>query len=369
MFARSWQVVGACRAGQPAPGQFISGETAGDEPIAVVRGEDGALRAFFNVCRHHAAAVVTAAGRFRADCSVARITGGPTVSMARSRGRPTSPACATSIGRPTGSCRCRSACGRVGSSSRVDARCPARRFSRRRPRGPRRAASAFRRCGGSSAAATCSTATGRSSSTTTWTAATTCRTCTKGLDSVLDYGGYTIENGARFCLQSSPLVSDGAEAATGAVRTRRSGALLLDLPELHDQHATAARWIRTSSSRSASTAPRCCSTSTSPTCPRRRGPPQSREHRGRRSNPGRGRARSARSVQRGLRSRAYTSGRLSVRREAGEHLFHRLLHADLTARPTARSGSCDASGSPRAPRTFLAGPLNAAYVIFIAPML
>jgi len=37
------------------------------------------------------------------------------------------------------------------------------------------------------------------------------------------------------------------------------------------------------------------------------------------------------SVQRGLRSRAYGSGRLSVRREAGEHLFHRLLHADLSA--------------------------------------
>ena len=37
------------------------------------------------------------------------------------------------------------------------------------------------------------------------------------------------------------------------------------------------------------------------------------------------------SVQRGLASRAYTAGRLSVRREAGEHLFHRLLHADLTA--------------------------------------
>ena len=35
------------------------------------------------------------------------------------------------------------------------------------------------------------------------------------------------------------------------------------------------------------------------------------------------------SVQRGLRSRAYNAGRLSVRREAGEHLFHRLLHADL----------------------------------------
>jgi phenylpropionate dioxygenase-like ring-hydroxylating dioxygenase large terminal subunit len=35
------------------------------------------------------------------------------------------------------------------------------------------------------------------------------------------------------------------------------------------------------------------------------------------------------SVQRGLRSRAYDTGRLSVRREAGEHLFHRLLHRDL----------------------------------------
>ena len=35
------------------------------------------------------------------------------------------------------------------------------------------------------------------------------------------------------------------------------------------------------------------------------------------------------SVQRGLASRAYTAGRLSVRREAGEHLFHRLLYADL----------------------------------------
>jgi choline monooxygenase len=34
-------------------------------------------------------------------------------------------------------------------------------------------------------------------------------------------------------------------------------------------------------------------------------------------------------VQRGLGSRAYQAGRLSVRRETGEHLFHRLLAADL----------------------------------------
>jgi len=36
-------------------------------------------------------------------------------------------------------------------------------------------------------------------------------------------------------------------------------------------------------------------------------------------------------VQRGLGSRAYNAGRLSVRREGGELLFHRLLAAELKA--------------------------------------
>ncbi|HEV2884577.1 MAG TPA: aromatic ring-hydroxylating dioxygenase subunit alpha [Pyrinomonadaceae bacterium] len=40
----------------------------------------------------------------------------------------------------------------------------------------------------------------------------------KGLDSVLDYSNYMIENGERHCLQWSPIVSEGAEAQTGAVR-------------------------------------------------------------------------------------------------------------------------------------------------------
>lgn len=35
------------------------------------------------------------------------------------------------------------------------------------------------------------------------------------------------------------------------------------------------------------------------------------------------------SVQRGLASKGYDTGRLSVAKEAGEHLFHRLLHKDL----------------------------------------
>src|SRR5437763_16706979 len=40
-------------------------------------------------------------------------------------------------------------------------------------------------------------------------------------------------------------------------------------------------------------------------------------------------------VQRGLKSRAYGAGRLSVRREAGEQLFHQLLAADLKAQKPA----------------------------------
>jgi choline monooxygenase len=58
VWSRTWQLVG--RAAQvAAPGEFVTAEVAG-EPIVVVRGSDGVLRGFFNVCRHHAAAVMTA---------------------------------------------------------------------------------------------------------------------------------------------------------------------------------------------------------------------------------------------------------------------------------------------------------------------
>ncbi|MBV8207490.1 MAG: aromatic ring-hydroxylating dioxygenase subunit alpha [Acidobacteria bacterium] len=58
VFGASWQCV--ARADQIAePGQFVSTEISG-EPILVVRGADCHLRGFFNVCRHHAAAVATA---------------------------------------------------------------------------------------------------------------------------------------------------------------------------------------------------------------------------------------------------------------------------------------------------------------------
>ncbi len=57
VFARSWQMIGR-RELVAQPGQFLTADIAG-EPVLVVRGEDGTLRAFFNVCRHRAARVCT----------------------------------------------------------------------------------------------------------------------------------------------------------------------------------------------------------------------------------------------------------------------------------------------------------------------
>jgi choline monooxygenase len=58
VFADTWQL--AARADQlQKPGDFATLDVAG-EPIVVVRDDDGALRAFYNVCRHRAAQVVTA---------------------------------------------------------------------------------------------------------------------------------------------------------------------------------------------------------------------------------------------------------------------------------------------------------------------
>ena len=50
VFARSWQYVGHERR-VSGPGSWLVSEVAG-EPVVVTRGEDGALRAFYNVCRH-----------------------------------------------------------------------------------------------------------------------------------------------------------------------------------------------------------------------------------------------------------------------------------------------------------------------------
>ena len=56
VFSRTWQSVGRT-AQVEKPGQYVSTTVAG-EPIVAVRGSDGILRAFYNVCRHHAMTVM-----------------------------------------------------------------------------------------------------------------------------------------------------------------------------------------------------------------------------------------------------------------------------------------------------------------------
>jgi choline monooxygenase len=151
----------------------------------------------------------------------------------------------------------------------------------------------------------------------------------RGLDSVLSYSDYSIETADRFCLQSSPMVADGAEPVTGAVRQGDRAYYYWVYPNFMincyggamDTNLVIPRGVdRTEvifdfyfADVSADAQPRNqASIAVShqiqledlSVCV---------------------------SVQRGLRSRAYERGRLSVRREAGEHLFHRLLHADLVA--------------------------------------
>lgn len=57
VFSQTWQVIGRAEL-VASPGQFLTANVA-SEPVVAVRGNDGVLRAFYNVCRHHAAAVMT----------------------------------------------------------------------------------------------------------------------------------------------------------------------------------------------------------------------------------------------------------------------------------------------------------------------
>ena len=324
VFARSWLVAG--RAGQVTqPREYISGTTAADEPFVVVRGDDGVLRAFFNVCRHHAAAVVTepegAAPTFR--CPYHGWTYGLDGTL---KGTPDF----------AGVCDFdRSANGLVPFPSGVwqswiftaadpatslDTYIGADLAARIAPLGLAGMHWVERR---------------RYVLDCNWKVFVDnyldggyhVPHLHKGLNSVLDYGSYTIENGARFCLQSSPLVTDGAENETGEVRSGDrafyfwiypnfmincyGGAMDTNLviPLAADRtevlfdfyFADVSEDRRAHNRDSIEVADRIQDEDLS-ICA---------------------------SVQRGLRSRAYTAGRLSVRREAGEHLFHRLLHTDL----------------------------------------
>jgi choline monooxygenase len=152
----------------------------------------------------------------------------------------------------------------------------------------------------------------------------------KGLDSVLDYRNYMIENGERYCLQWSPLVSEGAEAQTGAVRKGERALYYWIYPNfminwydgVMDTNLVVPRGVDKTEVVFDFYFP----DATSDEASQRNIASINVGQRIQDEDVG-----ICKSVQRGLNSRAYETGRLSVRREAGEHLFHRLLYADLKA--------------------------------------
>src|SRR5882724_2554514 len=326
VFARSWQL--ACRLDQLSkPGQYVTSEIAGEQ-IVLVRGNDNLLRGFFNVCRHHAAAVMSEpegkAAQLRCPYH------GWTYSLAGElKGTPDF----------AGVCSFdRSMNGLVPVDTDQWTQWV---FVRLENSEPKTTLHDFLSSDLIDQIRPLKLDTLHWLERRHYTFDCNWKVFVdnyldggyhvphlhKGLDSVLDYSNYMIENGERFCLQWSPIVSEGAEAQTGAVRKGDRALYYWIYPNfminwydgVMDTNLVIPRGIDKTEVIFDFYFPDVSEDS---------------------------RARNVasievgqriqdedvaicRSVQRGLNSRAYNTGRLSVRREAGEHLFHRLLHADL----------------------------------------
>jgi choline monooxygenase len=150
----------------------------------------------------------------------------------------------------------------------------------------------------------------------------------KGLNSVLDYTNYTIENVDRCCVQSSPVAVDkSSEASAAATRKGDRAYYFWQYPNFmlnwYEGYLDTNLVLPLGVNR----------------CEvifdfyfgdtRESQMPYIRESMGVSERVQQEDIIICDGVQRGLSSRAYQAGRLSVRREAGEHLFHRLLAADL----------------------------------------
>jgi phenylpropionate dioxygenase-like ring-hydroxylating dioxygenase large terminal subunit len=324
VFGRTWQAVG--RADQVAnPGQYFTAEVAG-EPILVARDADGVLRAFYNVCRHHATAVAWetegTATSFRCpyhgwtyglDGTLKGMTDFEGVrNFERSQNglvetrvaawerfvwvnlEPSGPALELFLGRLVERVRPLEL-GKLQFFERhtYSVKCNWKVFVDNYLDGGYHVPHMH-----------------------------------KGLNSVIDYTHYTIENGERHSVQSSP-VRSSADSDPAAAATRQGerayylwqypnfmlnwyeGYLDTNLvvPEGVDEctvifdfyFADVGEAHREYNRQSISVSDRVQDEDIA----------------------------ICESVQRGLKSRAYDAGRLSVRREAGEHLFHRLLASDL----------------------------------------
>jgi choline monooxygenase len=327
VFASSWQFAGRVDQVLHA-GDYLTCELAGGEPVVVVRGSDELLRGFFNVCRHHAAAVVTAP---QGSAATLRCPyHGWTYSLdGRLKGMP-------------------DFAGVCGFDPSANGLVPIdvdvwEQWVLVRIRRDDASLAAF--LGGDLMARLRAIRLEhliwierrRYTLDCNWKVFVDnyldggyhVPHLHKGLDSVLDYSHYTIENGERFCLQASPMVSAGADPATGAVRTGRQSLYYWIYPNFMiniyqgamDTNLVVPRGV----DRTDVIFDFFFSDVSQGSGERNRASIEVSERIQLEDES------ICVSVQRGLRSGAYTAGRLSVRREAGEHLFHRLLHADLKA--------------------------------------
>jgi phenylpropionate dioxygenase-like ring-hydroxylating dioxygenase large terminal subunit len=333
VFSNTWQL--AARTHQVTqPGQYVTTDVAG-EPIVVVRGNDGVLRAFFNVCRHHAASVMTEphgkASQLRCPYHgwtyslEGELKGTPDFSGVCDFDRAQNGLAAVEIGEWENWVFVKLNPGAPSLSEFLTAElikeiAPLKLrdlhwFERR-----------------------------HYSFDCNWKVFVDnyldggyhVPYLHKGLDSVLDYGKYMIENGTRHCLQWSPIVNEGAEAQTGAVRKGDRALYYWIYPNFMinwydgvlDTNFVVPRGVDQTEVIFDFYFPDVVS--------------EDARQRNRASVEVGQRIQDedvaiCKSVQRGLNSRAYNAGRLSVRREAGEHLFHRLLHADLSHKEAQES--------------------------------
>ena len=325
VFAANWQVVGRLDQVRE-PGRFFTIDV-NEEPLLVVRGEDGRLRGFYNVCRHHAAAVVPeAAGcakQFR--CPYHGWTYGNDGAL---KGMVEFEGVCNFDRKDNGLVPVRVDTWENFVFVNLDGKAaPLNEFLGKVPplAAPLKIREKLEYFDRRVYTLKCN-----------WKVYVDkyldggyhVPHAHKGLSSVVEYTKDTIENFERSCLQSSPLdASSAADSAIGATRQGHAFYLWiypnfminaysgvmdtnLVLPLGVDKCAVIFDYYFADIS------------------------PAAVQH-NQDSSRGSEKVQDedmaiCDSVQRGLASRAYVAGRLSVRREAGEHLFHRLLYHDMT---------------------------------------
>jgi choline monooxygenase len=327
VFGRNWQTVG-CIDQVEESGQFFTADVAG-ERIVVVRSADRKLRAFYNVCRHHAAAVVTEAEGHAANfrCPYHGWTYGIDGTL---KGTPDFDGVCNFDRSKNGLVPVRVASWEKFVFVNLDANAGSledflgglmKRVA------PLRLASLhfFER---RSYELNCN-----------WKVYVDnfldggyhVPYLHKGLNSVLDYANYTIENEDRFCLQSSPVETSSAAADADAAATRQGNRAFYFWQYPNFMLNWYEGYLDTNLVLPLSI-DRCrvifdfYFAGTGDAAKEYNQQSVAVSHRVQEEDVG-----ICEAVQRGLHSRAYVAGRLSVRREAGEHLFHRLLHEDLKA--------------------------------------